>query len=593
MMRHAMTGDDPQAVRCSADHVHSGPRFFVGRVYILDITPARRSKVTEKLRIMPLGGLGEVGKNMTIIEYGRNIIVIDAGMMFPESDMLGVDYIIPDWGYLRDKKDLVRAILITHGHLDHIGALTHFLKEFSAPVYATRLTRGLIEVNLRRERMLEQTILHTYAAGDVIDIGPFTVEPYHVCHSIPDSVGLGITSPAGLVVHSGDFKFDHTPVDGWPTDQAKLAEFSSRGVLALLSDSTNADRPGSTPSEAVLDDAFDQIMREAPGRLIIATFASLISRVQQVVNVAQRHNRKIAIAGRSMVENTEMARELGYLHIPDEILVGLNGVDKLPPRQVAILATGSQGEPMGVLNRLATNGHHSLRIQDGDTVLLSSHTIPGNEETTYGVINRLFQRGADVYYGDQAQAHVSGHASQEELKLLINILRPRFLVPIHGELRHLVGHAKLAHELGIAKRDIAVVENGYPLTFDGERMRIGKRVPGGYVFVDGSLVGEVGPLVMRQRDGLAESGFVTAVAPYDRHAGKTVGQPRIITRGFVYAPDAEDLLAQAGDLVRSTASVKRGTASDKVEERVERALSDFFYQETRRRPVVTVAMMEV
>jgi ribonuclease J len=542
---------------------------------------------------MPLGGLGEVGKNMTIIEYGRNIIVIDIGMMFPESDMLGVDYVIPDWDYLREKRDLVRAILITHGHLDHIGALTHFLKEFSAPVYATRLTRGLIEIKLKREQMLEQTVLRTYAAGDMLDIGPFTIEPYHVCHSIPDSVGLGITSPAGLIVHSGDFKFDQTPVDGWPTDQAKLAEFSSRGVLALLSDSTNADQPGLTPSEALLDDAFDQIMREAPGRLIIATFASLISRVQQVVNVAQRHNRKIAIAGRSMVENTEMARELGYLDIPPSMLVSLDESKKLPAQQVIIMATGSQGEPMAVLNRLATDNHRSLSIQDGDVVLLSSHTIPGNEETTYGVINRLFQRGADVTYGDQAQAHVSGHASQEELKLLISLLRPRFFVPIHGELRHLVEHAKLAHQLGIAKRDIAVIENGYPLTFSGERMQIGKRVPGEHVFVDGSRVGEVGPSVMRQRDGLAHSGFVTAVAPYDRRAGKTVGQPRIITRGFVYAPNAENLLAQAEDLVRATASVRRGTAPDQVEKKVERALSDFFYRETRRRPVVTAAMMEV
>jgi ribonuclease J len=542
---------------------------------------------------MPLGGLGEVGKNMMCIEYGRNIIVIDAGMMFPESDMLGIDYILPDWEYLRDKKDLLRAILITHGHLDHIGALTHFLQEFSAPVYATRLTRGLIEVQLKQEGMLERTTLHTYAAGDVLDIGPFTIEPFHVCHSIPDSVGLGITTPAGLIVHSGDFKFDHTPVDGWPTDQAKLAEFSNRGVLVLLSDSTNADQPGSTPSEAVLDDAFHQIMREAPGRVIIATFASLISRVQQVVNVAQRHNRKIAIAGRSMVENTRMARELGYLDIPRGMLIGLDEVDKLPPQQVVIMATGSQGEPMAVLNRLATNSHRSLRIQEYDTVLLSSHTIPGNEETTHSVINRLFQRGADVYYGPQAQAHVSGHASQEELKLLISMLRPTFFVPVHGELRHLVQHAKLAHELDIAKGDIAVIENGYPLTFDGERMRIGERVPGDYVFVDGSLVGEVGPMVMRQRDELAQSGFVTAIARYDRQAGKTVGQPRIMTRGFVYVPDAEDLLLRAEDVVRSAASVKRGTVPDKVEERVEQALSSFFYRETKRKPVVTVALVEV
>lgn len=549
--------------------------------------------MTEKLQITPLGGLGEVGKNMTVVEYGRNLIVIDAGMMFPDSDMLGVDYVIPDWDYLRDKKDHVRAILLTHGHLDHIGALAHFLQEFDAPVYATPLTRGLIQVRLKRERMLEQTVLRTYAAGDVLEVGPFRIEPFHVCHSIPDSVGLGITTPAGLIVHTGDFKFDQTPVDGWPTDRAKLAEFRRRGVLVLLSDSTNADRPGTTPSEAVLDHALDEIMDKAPGRVIIATFASLISRIQQVVNAAQRDNRKIAIAGRSMVENVEIARELGYLHIPDDLLVGLDEIDRLPPRRVVVVATGSQGEPVAVLGRLAADSHHSLHIQEGDTVLLSSHTIPGNEEMAHGVINRLFQRGADVYYGPQAQAHVSGHASQDELKLLIELLRPRFFVPIHGELRHLVAHAKLAHELGIAKRDIAVVENGYPLTFDEERMQIGKRVPGGHVFVDGSLVGEVGPMVIRQRDGLAQSGFVTAVAPYDRRTGKTLGRPRIITRGFVYAPNAEQMLAQAGDLVRATASAKRNTAPGHVEKEVERALSDFFYKETRRRPVVTVAMVEV
>ncbi|MGD2041794.1 MAG: ribonuclease J [Anaerolineae bacterium] len=542
---------------------------------------------------MPLGGLGEVGKNMMSIEYGRNLIVIDSGMMFPESDMLGVDYILPDWEYLLDKKEILRAVLITHGHLDHIGALTHFLKEFNVPVYATRLTRGLIEVKLKDEQMLETTNLHTYTAGDVINIGPFTIEPYHVCHSIPDSVGLGITTPAGLIVHSGDFKLDHTPVDGWPTDQAKLAEFSRRGVLMLLSDSTNADQPGATPSEAVLENSFHQIMREAPGRLIIATFASLISRIQQIVNVAERHNRKIAIAGRSMVENTKMARELGYLTIPDNMLVSLDEVKNLPPQQVIIMATGSQGEPMAVLNRLATGRHHSLQIQDQDTVVLSSHTIPGNEETTHSLINRLFQRGADVYYGPVAQTHVSGHASQEELKLLLNMLRPKFFVPVHGELRHLTQHGKIAQQLGMPKSNIAVIENGYPVTIDEDQLEIGQRVPGDYVFVDGSLVGEVGPMVMNQRDGLAQSGFVTAIAGYDRQAGRAVGQPRIITRGFVYVPDADDLLSRAEDVVRATASVQGGTGPHKVEEKVERALSSFFYRETKRRPVVTVALMEV
>ncbi len=546
-----------------------------------------------ELRIVPLGGLGEIGKNMTSIEYGRNIIVVDVGMMFPESAMLGVDYILPDWDYLRDKKDLLRAVLITHGHLDHIGGLTHFLKEFDVPVYATRLTRGLIEVRLKEKGMLSGADLHTYAAGDVIDIGPFTIEPYHVAHSIPDAVGLGITTPAGLIVHSGDFKFDHTPVDGLPTDQAKLAEFSNRGVLALLSDSTNADQPGATPSEAMLYDEFHQIMRKAPGRLIIATFGSLISRIQQVLTVAQRENRKVAVAGRSMVENTRMAQELGYLDVPPDTLVGLDDIDRLPPHRVVILATGSQGEPMAVLNRLATGRHHSLEIREGDTVLLSSHTIPGNEEMTHNLINRLFQRGADVYYAPLTLAHVSGHASQEELKLLINTLRPRFFVPVHGELRHLVQHAKLAHQLGIPKADIAVVENGYPLTFDAEGMHIGARVPGDYVFVDGSLVGEVGPALMRQRDDLAQSGFVTAIVRYDRQTGKPLGQPRIITRGFVFAPDAGDLLSSAQDVVRSAVTSKNGHTPEKLEAKVEQALSSFFYRQTKRKPVVTAALIEV
>lgn len=548
--------------------------------------------MTAKLRIVPLGGLGEVGKNMLSVEYGCNILVVDAGIMFPESDMLGIDYIIPDWGYLRGKKDLVRAIVITHGHEDHIGALSHFLEEFDAPVYATRLTRGLIEVKLKQGHLLERARLHTYAPGDAIRIGPFTIEPYHVCHSIPDAVGLGITTPAGLIVHSGDFKFDHTPVDGWPTEYAKLAEFSGRGVLVLLSDSTNADRPGTTPSESVLSDAFDQVMRQSPGRVIVATFASLISRIQQVVDVAARHGRKIAIAGTTMAENARMARKLGYLHIPDDMLVSLGETQELPARETVIMATGVQGEPTAVLGRLAVGQHPSLHIREGDTVVLSSHTIPGNEELIHRVINRLFQKGADVYYESLAQVHVSGHASQEEQKLLINMLRPRFFVPIHGELRHLKQHGKMARRLGIPAENIAVVENGYVLTFN-DRLHVGERVPGGYVFVDGTRVGEIGPAVMSEREALGQNGFVMSIVRYQRRAGRPVGRPRIITRGFIFVPGAEDLLAQAEEVTRLAASARPGTPAAKVEKQVQEALSRFFYRETRSRPVVIPVVMEV
>jgi len=546
--------------------------------------------MTEYLRIVPLGGLGEVGKNMAAIEYGRNILVIDAGLMFPEFDMFGVDYVIPDYGYLRDKKDRIRAILITHGHEDHVGALPHFLTEFNAPIYATRLTQGLIEVKLHRAHLGEAVTIHTYAPGDVLKIGPFTIEPFHVCHSIPDTVGLGITTPAGLIVHSGDFKLDYTPVDGWPTDVAKLAEFCGRGVLALLADSTNATEPGTTPSEQVVTNALEAVMRDAPGRVIIATFASLISRIQQAIEVAHRYGRRFAIAGRTMAENVKMAVRLGYLQIPEGSQVMLNETHKLPPRQVLILATGVQGEPTAVLSRLASGGQSTLRVEPQDTVILSSHTIPGNEEMIHRVINRLFQKGANVIYGPYHPIHVSGHASQEELKMLLNIVRPRNFIPIHGELRHLYAHARLAREIGFGPEQIAVVENGYPLTFHGERIQIGERVPGGYVFVDGKSVGDaVKPAVIRDRETLAKAGICVVALRYDQQRGKLAGGARITLRGFV-APEAEaELLAGAHQAVqRAMQGISPNTPPATVERAVLRALTDFFYQQTRNQPETVV-----
>ncbi len=542
----------------------------------------------EKLNITPLGGLGEVGKNMLAFEYGRNVMVVDVGMMFPEGDMPGIDYIIPDYDYLRDKKDRLRGIMITHGHEDHIGALPHFLREFNAPIYATKLTRGLIEVKLNRG-LRKQVKLNTIQPGDVIRIGPFTVEPYHVCHSIPDAVGLGITTPVGLVVHSGDFKFDQTPVDGWPTDIAKLAEFSQRGVLALLSDSTNAGQAGFTASERTLTSGLSDVFQQAKGRVIVATFASLISRIQQVMQVARSFGRKVAVAGRTMSDNVKMARRLGYLDVPDDLLLSLQNINRLPPSQVTILATGAQGEPRSVMGRLATGRHPSLHLAHGDTVILSSHTIPGNEEVVHRIINRTYQKGANVFYHPVAPVHVSGHASQEDQKMLLNILRPKFFIPIHGELRHLKHHAHLAQQIGIPAENIAAVENGHVLRFSQEAMEIGERIPGGYIFVDGAWIGAVVPPVVRERELLASSGICTVALRYDQQKGALTGGPKLITRGMATSEAVEDLVPAALNVVRETVNqARKGTPTSELEKAIEKSLSRFFYQQVRNRPVIIV-----
>lgn len=541
----------------------------------------------EKFRILPLGGLGEVGKNMMAYEYGENILVVDAGLMFPENDMLGIDYIIPDFQYLIQNRQKVRGVIVTHGHEDHTGAITHLLEHVQAPLYATRLTRGLLEGKLARGGLLNKSQLITVKAGDTVDIGPFQVEFFHVCHSIPDGVGLGITTPAGLVVHTGDYKFDHTPVDNWPTDYAKLAEFSGRGVLALLADSTNADKPGWTPSERVVDSALDQVFRQAPGRVIVASFASLISRMQQVAIATMNHQRKLAFAGASMVENVRIARKLGYLEIPDDLLVSTEQALKMNPREVTLMTTGTQGEPTSVLGRLSTGTNRQFDIIPGDTVVLSSHPIPGNEESVYRTINRLFRRGANVIYESIAPVHVSGHARQEEMKLLLHLVKPRYFIPIHGELRHLKQHAILAQEVGIPAENIAVVENGQVIEFEDGQMRPGERIPGGYVFVDGSGVGEIGPSVMREREILARDGFVLINLVLDRNTCRLVEKPEIITRGFVHAPEAEELFEGARRLVSQVVDC---TSNGRLRADLEETLKAYFYTKTKRRPMVFVTM---
>ena len=546
--------------------------------------------MANKLRIIPIGGLGEVGKNMMVFEYGRNALIVDTGLMFPENDMLGIDYIIPDYSYLRDKADIIRGIVITHGHEDHTGAIKHIIEELNAPIYATPLTRGLLEVKLRDAKLLDKVTLNTVQAGDTVNIGPFTVEFFHVCHSIPDCVGLGITTPVGLVVHSGDFKIDHTPVDGWVTDFSKLGEFASRGVLALLSDSTNAAKPGWTPSEAVIDGALDKVLREAPGRVIVATFASLISRIQQVVNACIRNDRKMTLVGTSMVENAKMAQKLGYLEVPDGLLLSMDQALGMADDKVVIMTTGSQGEPSSILGRLSVGRNRQFDLKEGDTVVISAHPIPGNEEMVSRTINRLFQRGANVIYDPILPVHVSGHASSEEQKLFINLVRPKFFVPIHGELRQLHQHAALAREVGIPDENIAVIENGTVIEFTEDAMNIGERVPGGYVYVDGTGVGDIGPEVMRERENLARDGFVVVNLVVDRKTRKLVEKPLILSKGFVFVRDSEELFSMAAKKAEVAAFNANG---DGMARAVEERLSEFFYSEMKRRPMVFAIVNEV
>ena len=537
--------------------------------------------MNNKLRIIPLGGLGEVGKNMMVYEYDEEILIVDTGIMFPDNDMLGIDYIIPDFDYLLPYRDKVRGIVVTHGHEDHTGAIQHVMEKINAPIYATSLTRGLLEVKLARGGLLGKADLNTIHAGDSIEIGPFQVEFFHVCHSVPDAVGLGITTPAGLVVHTADYKFDPTPVDGWPTDFAKLAEFSSRGVMALLADSTNADKPGWTPSEKMIDPAFDDVFAEAEGRIIVASFASLISRMQQVADAAERHGRKLAFVGYSMTENSKMAIKLGYLDVPDDTLVSIDQALNLPEDEVILMCTGSQGEPSSIMGRLSTGTNRRFSIKEGDTIILSSHPIPGNEETIYRTINRLFRRGANVIYEPLAPVHVSGHASQDEMALMIHLVKPEYLIPIHGELRHLRQHKVLAQEAGMSADMIQIAENGQVIEFEDGEMSLGERIPGGYIFVDGSRVGDVGPSVVREREALARDGVVLVSLVLDQ-GGRLIEVPEIITRGFVYKHGAEDLLDAATQRTVDAVENSNGNIHDQVVQ----TLRSFLYNETKSRPMV-------
>jgi ribonuclease J len=548
------------------------------------------------LRIIPLGGVGEIGKNMYVFEYGSDIVVVDCGLMFPDEEMFGIDLVIPDVTYLRERKDDVRAFVITHAHEDHVGGLPYILPGFpGVPVYASTLARGLLG-NKIKEHKLHNNPLLALDPGDDIEIGPFRIIPFRVGHSIPDAMGVAIRTPVGTVVHTGDFKFDHTPVDGKLSDFAILARLGEEGVVCLLSDSTRAENPGYTPSERTVGEAFREIMEPLDGRVIVATFASNIARIQQVLDAAADMDRDTVVIGRSMEQNFRIATDLGYLTYDPARVLSKDRIKDQPDGKLVIATTGAQGEPMAGLARMANRDHRFVEIQPGDTVIVSASPIPGNEEYVSRTIDNLFKVGANVYYHTIKRAHVSGHASQEELKLMLGLTKPRHFIPIHGEFRMQIQHGRLAIETGVLPENVFIIENGTPIEIaaDGSARR-GTPVPAGYVFVDGLSVGEVGEVVLRDRRALAADGIFMVVVTVDKQTGSVVGRPEIITRGFVPLNEKDPLMEEA--LNRVVAAVD--TPGDHISEiglfksQIKDALSTFLYQQTKRRPMVFPVVVEI
>ncbi len=546
------------------------------------------------LKIVPLGGLSEIGKNMMVMEYEDDIIIVDAGLMFPEEE-LGIDLVIPDISYLLEKKERVKGIVITHGHEDHIGALPYVLPQLNVPIYSTKLTKGLISLKLKERKALSEASLRVVQPGAGVTLGKFRVEFYSVCHSIPDAVGLIIYTPIGTIVHSGDFKLDHTPVSGNPTDLSRLAQLGKRGVLLLMSDSTYAELPGYTPSEKVVGETLDRIMAEAPGRVIIATFSSLISRIQQVIDAAAKYQRRVFIVGRAMSETVRMALEMGYLKAPEGILARIEDLRGLPHNKTVFVTTGSQGEPTSALVRMANRDHRQVHILRGDTVIISATPIPGNEALVNRTVDNLFKQGAQVLYDKVAPVHVHGHASQEELKLLLNLVKPKFFMPIHGEYRHLTIHAKLAESIGIPKSNIFILEDGDVLELSPEAGKVTGKVPSSNVYIDGLSVGDIGGVVLRDRRLLSKDGIVMVIIAIDRQTGKLVGRPDIISRGFVDPTESKDMLEQSCDLVAKVLDHGSARPTDWgfISAKVRDTLSRFYYEQTRRHPMILPFMVKV
>ena len=543
-----------------------------------------------RLRVVPLGGLGEIGKNMLALEYGDDIIVIDAGIMFPEEDMPGVDLVLPDITYLLERSDKVRAILITHGHEDHTGAVPFVLRQLNVPVYAPGLAHGLIEVKLRDHRGLRDTELHRVTPGEPLRFGAFDVTFFRVCHSIPDAMGLAIRTPLGTVVHTGDFKIDHTPVDGLPTDFSHLNDLAADGVLLLLSDSTYAEHAGYTPSETVVTGALDRIIGDAPGRVIIATFASLISRVQQVIDAADRHNRLVAVMGRSMVENVKMAQRMGYLKAPEGLLHAWDDLRSFPPSEVVVVTTGTQGEPTSGLVRIANRTHRDIEVLAGDTIVISATPIPGNEVLISRTIDNLLRQGARVLHAGNALVHVHGHAAQEELKLVLRMTRPRFFVPVHGEYRHLVAHASLARDMGVADENVFVLEDGHVLELDAEEGNIVDRFPCGHVFVEGRRMWPADSPIFRERNTLATQGLVLVMLSADSANGHY--PLKLVSSGFLDGEEHEELLARGAQAVEDALDAADSPDWETVERTAQKTLARFLYNETRRRPAIRVLAVE-
>ncbi|MBL7125299.1 MAG: ribonuclease J [Dehalococcoidales bacterium] len=548
-----------------------------------------------RLKIIPLGGLSEIGKNMMAMEYQDDIIVIDAGLMFPGEEMLGIDLVIPDISYLLERRERIRGIVITHGHEDHVGALPYLLPQLDVPVYSTKLTQGLISVKLKERKALSGAKLKVVPFGSQVTLGSFKVEFFPVCHSIPDAAGLIIYTPIGTIVHSGDFKLDYTPVDGKPTDLSRLAQLGAQGVLLLLADSTYAELPGYTPSERVVGETLDHIMAEAPGRVIVTTFSSLVSRIQQVIDAAAKHQRRVFVVGRSMTDIVRMALEWGYLKAPDGIIARLDELKGMPHNRVVFVTTGSQGEPTSALVRIANRDHRQVHIIRGDTVVLSATPIPGNESLINRTVDNLFKQGAQVLYDKVAQVHVHGHGSQEELKLLLNLVKPRFFVPIHGEYRHLSLHAKLAQSVGILKENIFVLEDGDILELNPQAGKVTGKVSAGNVYVDGLSVGDIGSVVLRNRRMLSRDGIVVVIIAINRQTGKLVGRPDIVSRGFVDTRESKDMIEESRDLVARTLdhSGTRPAEWGFVYTKIRDILNRFYYEQTKRRPMILPVMVKV